>query len=163
MLVVPADDLQPIRLETIDNHDLDAYRRLVGGHLEAIHLYEPDGSMYINDEGKLMGLELNRRLTMLTWVHNPSFMGRDGIVGDGFLVGKVDQQGNDTSVTAEMKQRLLEPALFRIQAKTIGDDKWYGNQTFYTDWITAYMGAIELHERWALCDGVKVLRTEDGE
>lgn len=163
MLVIPADDLQPMRLETIDNRDVDAFRHLVGGGLQAVNLSEPDGSVYINDEGKLNGLEINRRLTMVTWIHNQAFLGRDGIVGDGFLVGKVDPRGDDTSVTDEMKQRLMEPSLFRLQVKTIDDPKWYGNSLFYTDWVSAYLSAIRLHESWALCDGVKVLRTEDGQ
>src|SRR5438874_8994833 len=94
-IVIPADLTEPIRLEQLDEHDLHAYRQLVGGSIEVITLERPQSSMYLNDEGKLMELPLNQRATTLLWVHNSAFRGQDVIVGPAFVVGPPDREGDD--------------------------------------------------------------------
>jgi hypothetical protein len=55
-IAVPVDLAKPLRLEQLEPSNLDAYRRLVGGHLQFINLERPVAAMYLNDEGKLDGL-----------------------------------------------------------------------------------------------------------
>ena len=64
---------------------LEAMQEAVGGYIDIIGL---DGSVCIllNDEGKLIGLEGNRRI------------GSDIIVGDFFVCGS-DEEGNLTSLS----------------------------------------------------------------
>lgn len=66
---------------------LEAMQEAVGGYIDIIGL---DGSVCIllNDEGKLIGLEGNRRI------------GSDIIVGDFFVCGS-DEEGNLTSLSEE--------------------------------------------------------------
>ncbi|MCK9928873.1 DUF3846 domain-containing protein [Frankia sp. Mgl5] len=53
-IVIPADIEQPLRQERIGSVDLPAYQALVGGSIQAIELFRPEASMYINEEGKLL-------------------------------------------------------------------------------------------------------------
>lgn len=50
---VPRRPRQPIRLQQIERHDVNAYRQIVGGDLEVVALDRPPAAMYLNEEGKL--------------------------------------------------------------------------------------------------------------
>ena len=72
--------------------DYKDLRYLVGGHVEAVAL--PDGmTMYVNEEGKLMGLPMNGRATLLM-----PYPG-DYIVGVAVIVGSPTEDGEDTGLT----------------------------------------------------------------
>lgn len=49
------------RMATITG-DLESLQRLVGGCIEAIYPYEDPVALICNEEGKLLGLPLNRRI-----------------------------------------------------------------------------------------------------
>ncbi|WP_186763408.1 DUF3846 domain-containing protein [Lentzea tibetensis] len=87
-IVIPTHLLEPIRLQELDPHDLNAYRQIVGGNLAAVNFIEPAAAVYFHDEGKLLKLPLNLRLTTLLWIHNSLFLNEDAIMRPGFIVGE---------------------------------------------------------------------------
>lgn len=88
----------------------DAYRTIrdgVGGLLEAVGL-EDGHTLYLDEEGKLIGLPVNETATRLTrgvlsmW---------DIVVGDCVIAGPPDDDGEETSVSSEWLARFkLAPA-----------------------------------------------------
>ena len=70
----------------LDN-TLEAMQKFVGGLIECITLSDTDSAVTLvcNDEGKLLGLSLNR----------PLWDGADVLAGPGFLAG-CDNEGNMT-------------------------------------------------------------------
>lgn len=79
--------------------DYKDLRYLIGGHLEAVTI--PGGmTMYLNEEGKLMGLPLNVLATRL--LQYPG----DYIVGIAVVVGGPTEDGEDTGLTPEQMDAL---------------------------------------------------------
>ncbi|MEA4912416.1 MAG: DUF3846 domain-containing protein [Oscillospiraceae bacterium] len=74
---------------------LDTFQRLVDGLIEAVYFEEPGICGYCNDEGKLIGLEANRRF------------GGDIICGNLVILGSDDEGGN-VSLTDEQIERYTE-------------------------------------------------------
>lgn len=77
----------------LDN-TLEAMQKFVGGLIECITLSDTGSEVTLvcNDEGKLLGLPLNR----------PLWDGADVLAGPGFLAG-CDNEGNLTSLPAELQ------------------------------------------------------------
>ena len=69
------------RITTIEN-DLDSLQKAVDGNIQAIYPFEDEVALICNDEGKLMGLPLNRALKMNGMAGNEIY---DIIVGDFFI------------------------------------------------------------------------------
>ena len=86
-IVIPADFNTNISRVELEPTMVEGYQSLVGGWLERVELHHPEASMYLNEEGKIHNLELNRRASALLWVHNPTYAGRDVIAGDAFIGG----------------------------------------------------------------------------
>ena len=75
-------------------------QEIVGGLIEAVSL--TGATMYINEEGKILGLPANDLATQI-W-HDDLYkrgcaVGWDVIVGDVLIVGDTDARGNDTSIS----------------------------------------------------------------
>jgi hypothetical protein len=51
-------------------------------------------------------------------VHNRAFRGYDLILGDAFIVGPVDGNGDDLTVPHELATLLLDTPSYRIEVKT---------------------------------------------
>ncbi len=67
---------------------LEELQKSVGGHIELVHT--DDGKkMYINEEGKLDGLPLNRRASGL-------YSHMDTIVGDALIVEDSEEEEEET-------------------------------------------------------------------
>lgn len=98
VLVIPADHSKPVEAREIEP-SLDQMQALVGGWLEVVDVLEPLGSMYLNEEGKLRRLPLNQRATALIQRHNAMLL--DVIVGDAFVSGPPDREGQDTDCPLE--------------------------------------------------------------
>lgn len=101
---------------TIPN-TLEAMQEMVGGFIEIVYL--DDVCLVCNEEGKLMGLEGNRRV------------GRDIISGTFFLAGDTDY-GEFCSLTQEQlnqfSQRFAQPETFRPEE--LENASWMEFHTF---------------------------------
>jgi len=156
-IVIPVDPDQPIRLQQIERHDVDARRQIVGGNLEVVTLDRPPAAMYLNEEGKLNRMRLNHRATTLGWVHNSAFRGNDVIVGTSLLVGPPDRHGDDESVPEDLADLLLNTKRYRVQLWTSAALRWSSDNQVFTDWLEAYRYAVQLAETWDLIEEVRVV------
>ena len=100
-------------------HDLESMCHCVGGDIEAV--YEPggrDAALICNDEGKLLGLPLNRAL------RDESGEIYDVIAGTFFICGAPPDSESFTSLTDEQVdywlKRFAKPEFFvRVNGKVI--------------------------------------------
>lgn len=80
---------------TIEN-DFEAMQKIVGGCIEFVPLPDSDCHIYCNDEGKLDGLQGNRR------------MDNDDIICGTFFICADDGEGCDCSLNNEQIARYME-------------------------------------------------------
>ena len=74
---------------------LEAMQKIVGGSIEAVYPFDEPGALICNEEGKLIGMQPNRRIP------------GDIICGPFFLVGD-DGEGGFCSLTHQQIQRYTE-------------------------------------------------------
>lgn len=142
-IVIPADEEQPLDQCQLKPTSLADYQERVGGYIEGVDLLRPPARMYVNEEGKVRGLPMNRRATMLLWMHNRAFRYGDVIAGDALLVGPVGKESQDTAVPDEYTQMLFEARSFHVEVQMRGDqqprlmwplDSWYEAYGFALAW-----------------------------
>lgn len=85
----------PQLIEMEPMHTYDFIKHHIAGWLEVVRL--PDGTMYVNEEGKMIGLLPNETATRLALVDR-SIMPTDYIAGTAVFLGKPDEEGDDTEV-----------------------------------------------------------------
>jgi hypothetical protein len=161
-IVIPADEQLPLRLEEFDTDDLDARQRLVGGSYEILRLQRPAANLYVNEDGKLLHLPGNERATLLLWMHNRAFHQWDVIVGDAFILGDPDEDGNATSAPQELIDLVLHTSRYRVLAQNQGEDVFYGTLRTFRSWEEAYRYGLGLVQRWSQIEDVMVVG-EDGD
>lgn len=98
--VIPADEDQPVRIDELDSIDLEYLQKQVAGWVEALGIPDTEVTMYLNEEGKIVGLPVNPRANRLAHRHRAVFP-TDIIVGDVVIVGPTDDDGYDTSLSDE--------------------------------------------------------------
>jgi hypothetical protein len=141
-IVIPADDEQLLDQRQIKPASLADYQDLVGGYIEAVDLTHPPARMYVNEEGKLRGMPMNRRATMLLWMHNRAFRYGDIIAGDAFLVGPTSRESQDTAVRDEYIQMLFQARSFHVEVQMQGDEQWRPKIWPLETWHEAYSFAL---------------------
>ncbi|WP_163511614.1 DUF3846 domain-containing protein [Fodinicola acaciae] len=156
-IYLPADDEQPLRKQRIVSGDVETYRAAVEGNLQVVTLERPSASLYVNEDGKRNYQPLNQRATVLLWVHNGAFCGRDPICGDALLVGPPDQHCDDTNVPEEYVRLLFNGGRYRVEVQVHGEDAWYHNRVVFDDWFSAYVRAVDLAQWWTLVANVRVV------
>lgn len=106
LLVQPYCNPKVVRIE----HDLKTLQRIVGGTIAAIYPFEDAVALVVNDEGKLLGLPLNRSLRL------PSGEIYDIIAGDFLVVGLSKNNFASLSPALQKKysERFLHPEMFVI-------------------------------------------------
>lgn len=156
-IVIPADPAEPARLQQLNKRDVDAFRALVGDHLQVLNLERPAATMYLNDEGKLDGLPFNPRATALLWAHNPAFREEDVIAGDAFIVGVPDRHGDDTSAPTELVDLLFHTKRYRVLVQGEGDEKFYGHLRPFDSWFEAYGFGVHLVRVFSQLQDVQVV------
>lgn len=142
---------------------LDDYQTAVGGRIEAVDLPDLGISIYINEEGLLRQLPFNSRATFLWWYHVPEARQKAMLVGDAVVVGQPNRKGDSTDIPSEVGTMLLDPGVWRVEVRTVGDPKWYGNQMTYTDYFEALVWAMLTLERWSAAEDVRVVPVSDDE
>lgn len=154
-IVIPADESAPLSFQLFHQHA--DYSEEIGGYFEAVDLESPAASFYVHGEGKIIGLPMNRRASLLIWLHNEAFRGRDVMCGTVVLIGQPDEDGETTDVPPFYIDMLLKHEVFRIEVETLGEPGvWNGNQARYDDWVKAYNAALSLSERWTLVTDIRV-------
>lgn len=97
--IIPADATQPIRFEEMDP-SLKSFQDAVGGDIELVGIRTASMNLYLNEDGKRLGLPGNLRATMLAHQFH-AIRADDHICGDIVLVGPIDDDGEETRLTNE--------------------------------------------------------------
>lgn len=154
-IVIPADADQ--RPEQREFAGLDDYRAAVDGWIEAVDLHDLGVTIYVNEEGRVRQLPFNSRASFLWWYHVPVARQKALLAGSAVVVGLPDRNGENTEVPDSVRELLLAQTSYRVEVRTVGDPKWYGNQSTYPDYWEAVVWAMVTLERWALAEDVRVL------
>ncbi|CAH0165086.1 DUF3846 domain-containing protein [Microbacterium sp. Bi128] len=121
-IIIPADNTAPLRTAALDS--LEDYQQAVGGWFEAVDIPDRGVTMYVNEEGLIRDLPFNRRATFLWRFHVPQ--ARDArLVGDVAVVGLTDDEGESTELPNELRERLLEPAVYRVRTRVHAGGTWH--------------------------------------
>ena len=94
MRVLIVEPMKPPREQKISG-DLAAMQTIVGGLIQAVYPFEEPVALVCNDEGKLLGLPMNRYVPEI----------QDVIAGTFFLCGAPPEGENFASLTEEQIQR----------------------------------------------------------
>jgi len=155
-IFIPADEAKVIEFRLFGQ--FTDYQEAVGGVFEAINLSDPAASFFVNEEGKLLALPLNRRATLFWWINERRMRERDAIMGDVVLIGLPDDEGDTQDVPGDLVTLLMKHDLFKYEVETIEKEgKWYGNQTRFDNYFEACNAALALLTRWTLANDVRVL------
>ncbi|WP_271438043.1 DUF3846 domain-containing protein [Micrococcus luteus] len=101
-IIIPADTTQPIRAAKINGYpDLS---EAVGGMIQPVD--GEDFTAYVNEEGKLIGLDFNPRANSFIHAEVPTLPAYDLIVGDVVVLGSLDEEGDETDVPERVAQAL---------------------------------------------------------
>ncbi len=92
-------------VKELDRISLNDLQSAVGGWVQAIDL-EENLTMWLNEEGKLMGLPHNTTAQKL-W-DKAFWTGSDFIVGDVVLTGGTDEEGLTLPIPLDTAQRVRE-------------------------------------------------------
>jgi hypothetical protein len=92
-------------LKELDRISLEALQSAVGGWVQAIDL-EENLTMWLNEEGKLIGLPHNTTAQKL-W-DKAFWVGSDFVVGDVVLTGGTDEEGQTLALPLDTAQRIRE-------------------------------------------------------
>jgi len=92
--------------DTWEYSGLDDYQSAVGGLIDAVDLESIGATLFVNDEGLVIGLPFNARATFLWWLHVSAAMNKAMLVGDAVIVGMLDRQGESTDVPDELLHTL---------------------------------------------------------
>lgn len=96
-LIIPADPARPARTQAI-TADLDTLQQLVGGNIEAVS--GDDWHFYLNEEGKILGLEPNVRAGALVLQLTGDL--QDVYCGEVVFLGETDD-GDEADVPASVR------------------------------------------------------------
>ena len=106
-IFISADMEQPIKVVEFDRSDYTNIQKFVGGLFQVLDI--PNASIWINEEGKLIGLPFNLRASNLLYLYRSEFIGNDALVGDALVLGQADNEGNTLSVPDKFVDLLLNP------------------------------------------------------
>lgn len=85
----------------VDSHDYEDISNVVGGFIQIVprNCVGKDLTMYVNEEGKMMGLELNVLASKLVGKEN--FLPGDFISGSMYVTGPINGEGEETPLSDE--------------------------------------------------------------
>lgn len=157
-IYLPADELAP--LEVREFADFTDYQAAVGGIFDVVDLPDLGASIYVNDEGLVIGLPMNPRATYLWWMCVPNARNNAFLVGDAVLIGATDEDGNDTNLPEELLHALTFEGPFRVEVVLSNDPKWYTNVQLYPSYWEAAVWAGLLRERWNEVEHMRIVAHE---
>ena len=159
-ILVPVDEKEPLQRVEFDATDIGTIQGHVGGNVQVIDVNRPASSLWIHEEGKLIGLPINRRASLLLWLHAPAFRGQDILAGPVLVTGVADAAGDTTSVPGDLTALLLGTSKYRVEVQADSTGKWYGNEVRFDDWVGAYAYALNLAHRWTSVRDVRVVSAD---
>lgn len=154
-LRIPAEADEPIT--ELEVFKLEDYQAAVGGWIEPVDVPDLGVTIYVHEEGLIMRLPFNSRVTFLWWHFVPEARQKAMLVGPALVVGLPDRNGESTDIPAPVVEMIGRPGLWRVELKTHGDPKWYRNQATYTDYFEAVVWAMVTLERWAQAEDTRVV------
>lgn len=134
-LRIPADQDEPIT--ALEVHQLEDYQAAVGGWIEPVDIPELGITIYVHEEGLVLGLPLNPRATFLWWYFVPEARQKAMLVGPALIVGLPDRSGDSMSIPNDVARLLTEPGRWRVEAKVKGEKDWMQIPTTHTDYFEA--------------------------
>lgn len=87
ILVIPVDG--DMEYCDVANDDIESLQAIVGGYIEPLYLSEPNAVMYVNEEGRGLGLRINVRATFIAYEYGHLRSPNLPLVGDVFISGPV--------------------------------------------------------------------------
>jgi len=93
-----------VRVEQLQR-GCEPLQRLVGGWIEAVYSDTADLTFWINEEGKLIGLEPNM-LGTACWL-GTNVDANDTLCGTVVITGGVDDEGETLTIPADLRDKLL--------------------------------------------------------
>ena len=81
---------------------LDFYQETVGGWVQAVWLDAPEGSLWMHEEGKLIGMPPNELATRIYWQAQPHHMQNDYVAGVAIVTGGTDDEGDTLPPSTEL-------------------------------------------------------------
>ncbi|MEI2713607.1 MAG: DUF3846 domain-containing protein [Nocardioides sp.] len=129
---------------------LEDYQVAVGGYVEAIYAGDEGLSLFANEEAKLIGLQLNRRATLLWQLQLHPTPPHDILGGDVVLVGPSDADGATLDVPDAVQRLLFTPSTYLVEVRVPGTGAWHPAPQVFSDYFEAIA--------W----GLPVVQLEDG-
>lgn len=107
VLVIPVDIMEDISTRVLQDYDYKKGQEIVGGLIQPLDLEPIRSTIWCNEEGHMLGLPLNRRATAFLYAMAPEHRGFNVLMGDCYLTGEPDEDGNTTSVPEDVVQTLM--------------------------------------------------------
>ena len=106
-IVLPTDPYAGPREIMVDG--IDAMQSAIGGYFDCVRarIGDDDVSIYVHDEGLLIGLPANRRACVLAWMGGYGDPSSTLLVGDALVAGGVDAEGNTLDVPDDVRRMIL--------------------------------------------------------
>lgn len=125
MKVLVVRPMEMPEVQEID-HTLSAMQELVGGTIQAVYPFDDPVVLVCNDEGKLLGLPMNRALT------DESGVPYDIVCGTFFVVGIGDE--NFTSLTEQQiekyRKKYANEMVFSVPVPPGNHKKQYNKEKY---------------------------------
>ncbi|MFT4259502.1 DUF3846 domain-containing protein [Microbacterium sp.] len=154
-LRIPVDESEPIT--ELEVFQLEDYQAAVGGWIEPVDIPQLGVTIYVHEEGLVMGLPLNARAMFLWWLFVPEARQKAMLVGPALVVGLPDRNGDSTDVPAPVADMFTQAGIWRVHAHVPGIEQWYESQETHDDYFEALIYAMTLLERWEEVDDVRVV------
>jgi hypothetical protein len=155
-IFIPLHERQPLALQHYN--ELEDYQEAVAGSIEGIDVGWERMSFFANTDAKLIGMGINRRATLLWWLHTEAARNHDFIAGDVVLVGPAHPSGATLSVPMAIQQLLFTPPSLTLEVSVAGSPKWHRHEQHFDDYFETAMAGLTLLERSEVED-IRVLPT----
>lgn len=106
-IVIPADVDVPISTIEFERGDITAIQQVVDGTFDVIDTASHGASIWIHDEGKLIGRPFNLRAALYLWLDSV-WRQQDVLLGAVLFTGHPDRDGNTTDAPEELMTLLFQ-------------------------------------------------------
>ena len=153
-IVIPHDADEPLRIMQFTK--LEDYQNAVGGWIEFVQIESPRLDIIANEEGKVHGLPINKRATVMWWLLVPELNRVDALVGDIILTGA--RGSAQVDVPEDFRTLLLDTASYKYEVQAYGEaGHWSGNAMRFESYFEAAVNGLNLKERWTAAEKIRVV------